>query len=113
MNERACVRWDWLTYSPFMLWAAGTACLFSNSSGSIRIREQSWSMFVRAPAALLEDMYLAQGEYSVIIGGGKVPLYAGQEYFIPKGLAHAGEYSAGTRTIHAFGGKRAEVDAEM
>lgn len=68
---------------------------------------------VRAPAALLEDMYLAQGEYSVIIGGGKVPLYAGQEYFIPKGLAHAGEYSAGTRTIHAFGGKRAEVDAEM
>jgi hypothetical protein len=30
------------------------------------------------------------------------------EYFIPKGLAHAGEFIAGTRTIHAFGGKRAE-----
>ena len=60
-----------------------------------------------------EYLVIVQGEYSVIIDGEKVPLYAGQEYFIPKGSAHAGEYSAGTRTIHAFGGKRAEVDAEM
>ncbi len=31
----------------------------------------------------------------------------GEEYFIPKGLWHGGEPIAGTRTIHAFGGRRA------
>jgi hypothetical protein len=33
---------------------------------------------------------------------------AGQEYFIPKGTKIAGRLTAGTRTIHAFGGTRAE-----
>ena len=40
------------------------------------------------------------------------PVGVGQEYCIPKGLAHAGEYSAGTRTIYAFGGKRVKREIE-
>jgi mannose-6-phosphate isomerase-like protein (cupin superfamily) len=55
-----------------------------------------------------EYFVVAQGKYTIIIGGHKIPIGAGEEYFIPKGLAHGGEYTAGTRTIHAFGGKRAK-----
>ncbi|MFA4901169.1 MAG: cupin domain-containing protein [Desulfobaccales bacterium] len=55
-----------------------------------------------------EYFVVIQGKYTIMIGGHKIPIGAGEEYFIPKGLAHAGEYIAGTRTIHAFGGKRAE-----
>ena len=59
-----------------------------------------------------EYFVVVQGKYTLIIGGEKIPMGVGQEYFIPKGLAHAGEYSAGTRTIHAFGGKRAKREIE-
>jgi hypothetical protein len=38
----------------------------------------------------------------------RVPVHAGQEYFIPKGQWHSGEPAAGTRTIHCFGGHRAD-----
>ena len=55
-----------------------------------------------------EYMLVVEGCYSLIIGGRKIPLCAGQEYFIPRGTPHAGEVAAGTRTIHAFGGRRAE-----
>ena len=55
-----------------------------------------------------EYMVVVQGRYTLIINEEKIPLTAGQEYFIPKGLAHAGEFIAGTRTIHAFGGNRAK-----
>jgi hypothetical protein len=48
------------------------------------------------------------GRYTLIIGTKKITLKAGQEYLIPKGLSHAGEFVAGTRTINAFGGRRAE-----
>jgi len=53
-----------------------------------------------------EYLVVVQGKYTLIIAGEKIPLGVGQEYFIPKGTAHAGEYLAGTRTIHAFGGRR-------
>lgn len=59
-----------------------------------------------------EYFVVLQGKYTLMIGGQKIPLGAGEEYFIPKGLAHGGEYSAGTRTIHAFGGKRAKREIE-
>jgi quercetin dioxygenase-like cupin family protein len=59
-----------------------------------------------------EYFVVVQGKYTLIIDGKKISLDAGQEYFIPKGLAHAGEYSAGTRTIHAFGGKRVKKESE-
>ena len=55
-----------------------------------------------------EYMIVVQGCYTLIIEGKRIPLKAGQEYFIPQGLAHSGEVIGGTRTIHAFGGRRAE-----
>jgi quercetin dioxygenase-like cupin family protein len=55
-----------------------------------------------------EYFIVVHGQYTLTIEGMMIPVNAGQEYFIPKGLAHAGEFIAGTRTIHAFGGKRAE-----
>ncbi len=54
-----------------------------------------------------EYFVVVQGVYTLIIGNEKIPLKAGAEYFIPKGLPHGGEFIAGTRTIHFFGGKRA------
>jgi len=55
-----------------------------------------------------EYMIVVQGKYSIIANDEEIPVTSGQEYFIPKGLAHAGEFIAGTRTIHAFGGERAK-----
>jgi quercetin dioxygenase-like cupin family protein len=53
-----------------------------------------------------EYMLVAQGCYTLIIEGRRIPVKAGEEYFIPKGVWHGGEPTAGTRTIHAFGGRR-------
>ncbi len=55
-----------------------------------------------------EYMVVVQGCYTLIFGDKRVPVNAGEEYFIPKGTWHGGEPIAGTRTIHAFGGHRAE-----
>ncbi len=55
-----------------------------------------------------EYFIVAQGLYILIIGAERIPLAAGQEYYIAKGVPHAGEAKAGTRTIHAFGGLRAK-----
>jgi quercetin dioxygenase-like cupin family protein len=55
-----------------------------------------------------EYMLVVQGLYTLIIDGKRIPVSAGQEYFIPRGTPHAGEVVAGTRTIHCFGGHRAE-----
>jgi mannose-6-phosphate isomerase-like protein (cupin superfamily) len=55
-----------------------------------------------------EYMVVVQGCYTLIIDGKRIPIEAGGEYFIPKGIWHSGEPLAGTRTIHAFGGHRAE-----
>ena len=55
-----------------------------------------------------EYMLVVQSCYTLIIGGKRIPISAGQEYFIPGGTPHAGEVVAGTRTIHAFGGHRAD-----
>jgi len=54
-----------------------------------------------------EYMLVVQGCYTLIIEAKRIPVKAGEEYFIPRGVLHAGEVSAGTRTIHAFGGHRA------
>jgi len=54
-----------------------------------------------------EYMIVACGSYVLIINGERIPLQAGAEYMIPKGVMHGGEVVAGTRTIHAFGGHRA------
>jgi len=55
-----------------------------------------------------EYMIVVQGCYTLVFGERRVSLKAGDEYFIPKGVPHGGEVAAGTRTIHAFGGRRAE-----
>jgi mannose-6-phosphate isomerase-like protein (cupin superfamily) len=58
-----------------------------------------------------EYMVVVEGFYTLIIGGERVPVRAGEEYLIPRGTPHSGEVAAGTRTIHAFGGRRAERSA--
>ena len=55
-----------------------------------------------------EYMVVVEGSYTLIIDNRKIPVRAGEEYFIPRGVWHGGEVVAGTRTIHAFGGRRAE-----
>lgn len=55
-----------------------------------------------------EYLIVVQGQYTLIIDGRRIPLSAGEEYFIPRGVLHSGEVLAGARTIHAFGGQRAE-----
>ncbi len=54
-----------------------------------------------------EYMLVVQGCYTLIIGGERIPVRAGEEYFIRRGVPHAGEVVAGTRTVHCFGGRRA------
>jgi mannose-6-phosphate isomerase-like protein (cupin superfamily) len=55
-----------------------------------------------------EYMVVVEGCYTLMIGEERIPIRAGEEYFIPRGVLHGGEVVAGTRTIHAFGGHRAD-----
>jgi quercetin dioxygenase-like cupin family protein len=55
-----------------------------------------------------EYMIVVQGCYTLIVDGERISLKAGEEHFIPRGVLHSGEVLAGTRTIHAFGGHRAD-----
>jgi quercetin dioxygenase-like cupin family protein len=54
-----------------------------------------------------EYFVVIQGEYTLGLEGKRLKLKAGEEYFIPRGVPHDGAFLAGTRTINAFGGKRA------
>ena len=55
-----------------------------------------------------EYMIVVEGCYSLIIDNERMPVQAGEEVLIPCGVRHSGEVLAGTRTIHAFGGHRAD-----
>jgi mannose-6-phosphate isomerase-like protein (cupin superfamily) len=55
-----------------------------------------------------EYMLVVEGCYTLIVNGERIPVRAGEEYLIPRGVPHSGEVVAGTRTIHAFGGHRAD-----
>jgi hypothetical protein len=65
-----------------------------------------------------EYMVVVQGCYTLILyssngAGTRIPIKAGEEYFIPRGTLQGGEVEAGTRTIHCFGGHRANrVEAD-
>ena len=59
-----------------------------------------------------EYTLVVEGQYTLLIGDKTIPLSAGQEYHIKKGVTHSGEGVAGTRTIHVFGGKRAKRENE-
>ncbi|MEE8419300.1 MAG: hypothetical protein V3S02_04230 [Dehalococcoidales bacterium] len=52
-------------------------------------------------------MIVAHGQYTVIMEGKRIKLAAGEEILIPESISHREESVPGTRTIHAFGGKRA------
>ena len=72
-----------------------------------------WTCSQTAPSAAHvheydEYMVVVQGCYTLAIDGRRIPLKAGDEYFIAKGVRHSGEVVAGTRTIHAFGGYRTD-----
>lgn len=56
------------------------------------------------------DEYLVcvHGQYTVILPDAEVVLNPGDELHIPAKTPHGGRNLAGTRTIHAFGGRRAE-----
>jgi mannose-6-phosphate isomerase-like protein (cupin superfamily) len=54
-----------------------------------------------------EWFLVVEGSYVLSLDGQEVQVGAGQECFIPKGTTIAGRVTAGTRTIHAFGGRRA------
>jgi mannose-6-phosphate isomerase-like protein (cupin superfamily) len=55
-----------------------------------------------------EYMLVVEGCHTLIINGARIPVRAGDEYVIPKGVSHSGEVEGGTRTIHVFGGRRAD-----
>jgi mannose-6-phosphate isomerase-like protein (cupin superfamily) len=55
-----------------------------------------------------EYFIVVEGQYVLMMGDKRIVLNSGNECFIPKGTPHSGESAPGTRTIHAFGGKRAE-----
>ncbi len=84
--------------------------LFDGADGSQMAFWTCREIAVSAPHTHDFDKYIlvVQGCYTLVFGDRRVALNAGQEYFIPRGLRHGGEVVAGTRTIHAFGGRRAE-----
>jgi quercetin dioxygenase-like cupin family protein len=55
-----------------------------------------------------EYVLVIEGHCTAILEGKRVELAKGGELHIPKGTVQAMEVSAGTRTLHVFGGKRAE-----
>ena len=59
-----------------------------------------------------EYMLVVQGCYTLLIDGRPIAVTAGEEYLIPRGVSHSGEVAAGTRTIHAFGGHRADRERQ-
>jgi ethanolamine utilization protein EutQ (cupin superfamily) len=54
-----------------------------------------------------EWFVVIEGCCRLSLDGSEVSVVAGQECFIPKGTRIAGKVTAGTRTVHAFGGRRA------
>lgn len=53
-----------------------------------------------------EYVLCVSGEYVEIFCGEEHVLLPGDELLIPKGTPHHGRVKKGSRTIHAFGGKR-------
>lgn len=59
-----------------------------------------------------EYVLVIEGRCTAILEGRRIELSAGQELHIPKGTRQAMEVVAGTRTMHVFGGKRAERETQ-
>lgn len=54
-----------------------------------------------------EYMVVVKGEFRLSIKDEIHYLHSGDDFHIPAGTIHTGAFTAGTRTIHFFGGKRA------
>jgi quercetin dioxygenase-like cupin family protein len=60
-----------------------------------------------------EWLVVVQGEYLLDVRGVRRLMRAGDEATIPRGTPHAGQCGDGvTRTIHAFGGHRADRETD-
>jgi quercetin dioxygenase-like cupin family protein len=55
-----------------------------------------------------EYIVCVYGKYTMLIEGKEIDLNPGEEFHVTKGTEHACRRIAGTRTVHAFGGKRIE-----
>lgn len=76
-----------------------------------------WTCRENAPSAAHvhdfdEYLIVVEGCYTLILftpgrEEERISIQAGEECLIPRGIRHSGEVVAGTRTIHAFGGHRA------
>ena len=55
-----------------------------------------------------EYFIVVEGEYKLKISNETTILRKADEYHIPKGTPHSGESKKGTRTIYAFGSRRAK-----
>jgi len=55
-----------------------------------------------------EYVFVIEGCCTAIIGGRRIELRQGSEFLIPRGTAQSMAVVAGTRTMHVFGGRRAE-----
>jgi quercetin dioxygenase-like cupin family protein len=53
-----------------------------------------------------EYLIVVEGSYVLTLNGQELRVDAGQECHIPRGPRISGRVSAGTRTIHMFGGQR-------
>jgi mannose-6-phosphate isomerase-like protein (cupin superfamily) len=54
-----------------------------------------------------EYVFVVEGRCTAFVGDGRVELRKGDELVIPKGTRQRMAVAAGTRTLHAFGGRRA------
>jgi quercetin dioxygenase-like cupin family protein len=59
-----------------------------------------------------EYVTVVQGSYTLVFSDRRFTLCRGDETMIPAQIPHAGEFTAGTRTIHCFGGRRAERSSQ-
>lgn len=59
-----------------------------------------------------EYMVCVSGQYTAYLNGEEYVLNPGDELFIPRGTEQWGRCIAGTRSIHAFGGRRIRKEAE-
>lgn len=53
-----------------------------------------------------ESIIVVRGRYVAVLDGKEHALGPGDELFIPRGTEQSGRCTAGTRSIHAFGGRR-------
>lgn len=59
-----------------------------------------------------EYILVVEGQATVIIGDEHTVLTVGNEMVIPQGTTQSMAVTAGTRTVHVFGGKRARREGE-